>query len=167
MSAGSLYRFSQTQKTNRTFVFAFQRRIKVFVISFRWRGITSWKCTHCTLFKRCFSKKRWLFLTTKRKSHSTWFLMSWRLEGAFIFDESIYDVWYISNHLLIRDSPLSHKSFRYLVPVGGEGGGTDEVCIVCSTESYKYELSAVYIIPEYTFTFHNVSLRLLRSEWWS
>ena len=49
-----------------------------------------------------------------------------------------------------RDSPLAHKSFRYLVPGGGGGGGggRDEVCIVYSRESYRYELSAVHIIPE-------------------
>ena len=46
-----------------------------------------------------------------------------------------------------RDSPLAHKSFRYIIPVGG-GGGKDEVFMVYSRESYKYELSAVHIIPE-------------------
>ena len=30
----------------------------------------------------------------------------------------------------------------------GGGGGRDEVCIVYSRASYKYELSAVHIIPE-------------------
>ena len=31
---------------------------------------------------------------------------------------------------------------------GGGGGGRDEVCIVYSRASYKYELSAVHIVPE-------------------
>ena len=75
---------------------------------------------------------------------------SYRAEGTVPYPINPFGTYHKPAYTAERDSPLAHKSFGYLVPGGGGGGGggRDEVCIVYSRESYRYELSAVHIIPE-------------------
>ena len=77
MTTASLHGFSQPQKTDRAFIFSFQRWVKVFVISFRpWFNFAWWipefRCCYLKAWiqRAITEKKRGLRLHTKATIHS-------------------------------------------------------------------------------------------------